>query len=446
MAERMRNAFIQKNIYVFGCGNRGKKCVDILMKHDYRIKGIFDNNSLLYQSEYRGIPVEKPTKKTSGIVVISVLNHYDEITAQLINLGYELNDIYTFENVMIWISEMERKPLLFPNTIQLPITHLCNCDCIMCGMKHMINRNDFNADDLGIILSDQLFSKVESVGINGGEPFMKPDIIDCLEVILEKLPSLKSLFFISNGYFTDRVCNCLFEIKKMCLKRGIRVNLSLSVDGTGQMHDFHRGKKHSYKNVMKTLDTIRNDIDKYVDYLDIICTVTKYNVFNLNEMIELGIEKNIEIEYNIASKNVRIENQDKVRDFDIFLDEQARLCAAEFFYTRYIATGKEKYFGLFLYLMEKRRYSQCPYMYNEWITITPDGQLGFCASHSKKLGSAIVKSARDLVNENLQYLYEIKKQYCSNCPHYGYQLNADGYSVLYRDNMRNSHTQWREWK
>lgn len=442
----MKEIFSRKDIYIFGCGNRGKKCADKLRKMDFNIKGIFDNNSLMANCEYKGISVEAPAKKAGGIVIITVLNHYDEITAQLINLGYELNDIYTYENVMIWIAETEHKPLLFPDTIQLPITHLCNCDCIMCGMKHMIRRKDFKADEFGKILSDQLFSEVESVGINGGEPFMKPDIIDCVEVILEKLPKLKSLFFISNGYFTDRICNCLILIKKMCLKKGIRVNLSLSIDGIGKIHDFQRGKKQSYLNVIKTLDMIKSEKDKYVDYLDVICTVTKYNVFHLNEMIELGITKNIEIEYNVASENARIENMEKINDFDIFSDDQARMCASEFFYTRYIETGKEKYFGLFLYLTDKQRYTKCPCMYNEWITITPDGQLGFCASHSPKLGSALEKSAGNIVNGSLHCLDEIKKQYCDKCPHYGYHLNADGYSMLYRDNMRNSHTQWSEWK
>ena len=48
--------------------------------------------------------------------------------------------------------------LEYPLTIQLPITYLCNYDCVMCGMHHMTRYRDFTAEELGGILKDKLFS------------------------------------------------------------------------------------------------------------------------------------------------------------------------------------------------------------------------------------------------------------------------------------------------
>ncbi len=64
----------------------------------------------------------------------------------------------------------------YPTVIQLPITYLCNFDCVMCGMHHMIGRKDFTPDEIRKILQDELFTRIEYVGVNGGEPFLRKDI------------------------------------------------------------------------------------------------------------------------------------------------------------------------------------------------------------------------------------------------------------------------------
>lgn len=324
----------------------------------------------------------------------------------------------------------------YPLTIQLPITYLCNCDCVMCGMHHMISRKDFSANELKAILSDKLFSHVRGIGINGGEPFLKEDLVECCEAMLDVLSDLNEFNIISNGFFTEKILSKLAQIKEIAAGRNVKVNLSISVDGINDMQDLHRGRKNAFINADKTIRSILSCKDKYVDSLNVICTITKINISRINEVEAWAESLGIEVSYNIATVNVRIENENRLENFSVFSDEHSRMLAQEFFYTKYRTTGIEKYFGLYLFLKTGKRYADCPCMFNEWITLTPDTQIGFCATHSKNLGSALQESPYEIVQNNISYLKEIKKTYCNSCSHYMYSLNTEGLKLLYDEKMR----------
>ncbi len=333
------------------------------------------------------------------------------------------------------IRTLRRKVKKYPSTIQLPITHLCNFDCVMCGMHHMIGRRDFSAQELSEILSNELFSKIKFIGVNGGEPFLKKDFIDCIKVMIKNCSLLEEINIISNGYFTKKIVNVLQLVGPICRTNNVRLNIAISVDGIEDMQDFHRGKENAYINAVDTIKALREN--SYVDSVSCICTITKHNIYRINE-VELWAEENdIDVSYNIATEHVRIENQDKVSDFTIFSDEQAKLLATEFFYKQYCKTKQEKYFGLFLFLKDRKRYSVCPCQFNEWVTLTPDAEIGYCATHSKKLGSALEKSAYDIFRDNNDYLEELKYNYCEYCSHYMYELNVEGLKKLKKEELKN---------
>lgn len=330
---------------------------------------------------------------------------------------------------------LNRKIKKYPDTIQLPITYHCNFDCVMCGMNKLKNSKDFTCEQLKKILEDKLFAHVKSVGINGGEPFLKNNLEEYVDVIVNCLPELNAISIISNGYLTDIILSKLADIKRKCSVKGIKINLSISVDGVNDMQDFHRGKKGAFENASNTIKQILINPQKYIDYLDIICTITKYNIARINEIEVWAESLGINVEYNIATLNDRIKNEDK--SFLIFEDEHAKKLAMEFFYCKYRETQKEKYYAIYLFIRYNKRYSYCSCMYNEWITVTPDCNIGFCATHSKSLGSGIDESPYDIVNTNTKYLKKLRKKYCDSCSHYSYVLNEKGLKMLYKDKKAN---------
>ena len=327
----------------------------------------------------------------------------------------------------------------YPKTIQLPITYKCNFDCKMCGMRNLINNKDYSNKELEKILEDKLFSKVNSVGLNGGEPFLREDLIECVEIMIRKMPKLKSFYIISNGYFTDLIKEKLSMIYAICKSNKIAVNLSFSIDGIQNTQDFMRGHKNAWKNVITTIEEIKKNQQKYCDGLGIICTITKYNVFNLEELDFWAKKNNLPIRYNIATLNARIANENKYEDFTIFSDEATRFAAQEFFYKKAMQECSEAYFGLFLYINEKKRYAICPCQYNEWVTLVPNGNISYCATYSQELGSALTNSAYDLFNSNLGILSIIREQHCGTCSHYISQLNVSGLKLLKKELLKNQY-------
>lgn len=348
------------------------------------------------------------------------------ILKKIIKISYKI----TKKGFDFFLYYIKRNRISFyPKVIQLPITYKCNFNCVMCGMKNLISKDDFSANQLAKIIKDKAFSKIKYVGLNGGEPFLKKDLIDCVSVLIQNLPTLSHIGIISNGYFTAKILAELPKIKKICLEKNIKLTLTLSLDAVGKLQDFHRGKTGAFGNLQKTLDSLLLKPENYYDFLDFNCTITRYNIFNINEVVIFAEKYGIPISYDIAAPNQRIQNDDRIDDFYIFNDELAKKLAMEFFYKLFKETGDKKYFALFLFLRDKKRYDVCPCRTNNWITITPDSYISFCASHSKLLDSGLEKSTYDILKKHKKYLKSLWND-CSSCSTYMYGLNFEGEKQL----------------
>lgn len=441
-------SFRSNKICIFGSGMRGNECYRMLAEMEADIVGFFDNDEKKSGRKIGDIYIEKPKYIENVIVIETVLNHYDSLEKQLFELGYPKTAVYTYEDVLsTYIENKDIKPKKeviceYPHTIQLPITHLCNFDCIMCGMHEMIHEKNFTVNELDYVLKDKLFSQVKAIGINGGEPFMRNDFAECVDVMINNCKYLEAIYIISNGYFTEKIISSLEKISLNCRKNNVKVYLSISVDAIGELQDFHRGKKGSFENADATCRKILERKEELVSGIDIICTITKHNVEYLNEVVVWAEELGIEVAYNIATENERIKNFARVENFSVLKDEHAKMLATEFFYGQYLKTKKEKYYALYLYLRDGKRYAQCPCRSNEWITVTPDAEIGFCATRSKKIGSALEASAYELVKKNIDQLDEIKETYCETCSHYAYRLNADGLRELMMEKYKMENVEW----
>jgi MoaA/NifB/PqqE/SkfB family radical SAM enzyme len=441
--KRITKCLKESKVYIFGAGGKGMECLEICVQHQINIEAFWDNDSSKYGQYIHNIRIEKPYYIENAIVIISVLKYYADIRNQLYEMGFGENNILLMEHLEILNidkyrkQEKEKKLNHFPSVIQFPITYKCNFNCVMCGMKELSNKKDMTIDELKHILNDKLFSEIKAVGINGGEPFLRRDFKEYMIAIMDALPSLEAFNIISNGFMTNKILDDLEFVKHETTKRNIKLNLSISIDGIGDMQDFHRGKQGAFANASNTIKALKKDLCKYVDSLDVICTITKYNISRINEVLVWSEDMDIEVEYNIATVNRRINNLDKEKDFSIQEDKHSKMLATEFFYCLYRKTNKEKYFAIFLYLQTGKRYAPCPHQYNEWVTVLPDGEIEFCATQSKRLGNGCEHSPYDIVQNNTEYLYEIRDTHCRTCSHYSYILNSEGRELLYDDCLKN---------
>lgn len=321
-----------------------------------------------------------------------------------------------------------------PSILQLPITYKCNFDCAMCGMRSLVGNTDFSVEDLKSIISDPLYEKIASVGVNGGEPFLRKDLIECIKVLLT-LPSINNFFFISNGYFTEKILASLKEITALCNERNVKVNISISVDGIDDMQDTMRGHKNAFVHADETCRRIIAEPGVYCDYLNVISTITKVNIGRIYEVEKWSEELGIDVAYNVATIHERIANDYKYEDFSVFTDEEARHLAMEFFYGLFRKDLSERYFAIYYFIRTGKRIAYCDYQHGA-LTVAPNGNIAYCATHSKELGSAIGGKTSEVYNANIDYQNKLIDTFCEGCSHYMYSLTAKGLKLYNKEVLK----------
>lgn len=271
-------------------------------------------------------------------------------------------------------------------------------------------------------LKDPFFSKVEVVGINGGEPSLYKDINGLMDALFT-LKSLKRLHFISNGLLSDRLLQLMKTVKQECAKRKVAIYLTISIDGVENIHNRVRGIADGFSKTLHTLALLKENKEVYCDTLDIGCTVSNENVEYVQE-IECFIKSlGVDAYYHPAVPNKRLHNFYDT-DFNIMGNERSRQLATEYFYCRFkVASGlkhKLRSFLIYYYLLNrgKIRLAGCQYLRSD-VTITETLDLFLCATASDKVGNLKETSATDLLNSGCLKEQERKvEDFCSTCVHY----------------------------
>lgn len=436
---------IDKLVFV-GSGHRGKLCNQIAQMAEIKVECFFDNNDEMVGKSINNVQVKKPQNIVNAIFVLTVYGYEKELREQLLGLGIHNENIISVNQFVSWVvehidikeksSDMKCNITDYPDTIQFPITYKCNFNCVMCGVHDQEPMIDAHPEHIGKVLKDEYFSHVKNIGINGGEPFIRTDLVECIEHILESLSSLEQISFISNGFFSDKIVKDLRAIKLKCDERGVKLYLSISVDGYGDMQDFHRGYVNAFNNAQETIELIKKE--GCVDYLNIITTITRYNIERINELMVWAEEKNIDVAYNIASENTRITNKKRMDDCSVMLDEHTKMLAQEFFYTKYKQYNSERYFSLFKFLQINERVADCPCIHNEWITILPDCSLSLCSPHGSVIGRLDGSNARQIVMDNIEQLKALRKRICNSCPQYMYAVDSYGFALQIQDEINDT--------
>ena len=320
-----------------------------------------------------------------------------------------------------------------PKVIQLPITYRCNSRCQMCNIWKMDYSNEYSVTEFSKVMQDDLFRKVETVGINGGEPTLLGNLDKFAEKILS-LPSIKSLGIISHGFNTNRALRTLPKIYLACKKKGVSFHISISLDGYKKIHDEVRQIPNGFSKTMSTINSICSNPSKYCDSFDIGCTVVNQNVYHLVELEAFVKSKGYNIKYRLGIENKRIESEKIIEQYSVLYSRShqkfkknynpLKQSAKEFFH--YLMTQnndlseKFKYFSIFFSLdtLKPRRLLGCSWK-DEGVTLDSRGELYYCAVASEKLGSLRNQKGEDIFfnKKNIKYRKSIIKNNCDTCIH-----------------------------
>ena len=322
-----------------------------------------------------------------------------------------------------------------PRVLQFPVTNKCNLNCKMCGLKNEQKTVELSPQQFAKIFQNTIFKNIRSVGINGGEPFLQKNLFGYIDTTINSFPKLKNIYLISNGTRTSKMLASLPLIKKACSSKKIKLTLSISIDGVDETHDLVRGREGTFATVQKTCSLIKEDQNKYCDDFGVVCTITKHNIYQINELDVWAKIMGFKISYNVATQHVRLNTESLHDDFTVYSTEHTRFMAAEFFYGKFIETKSPFYFALYKVVSESERATGCQFKY-DGITILSDGSIAYCATKSKIIGNALIDRADKLFNREKPYRNELIRNSCHKCSHYTGALLLTKYLEYNREILR----------
>jgi MoaA/NifB/PqqE/SkfB family radical SAM enzyme len=133
-----------------------------------------------------------------------------------------------------------------PAHLTLFASDACNARCAHCFHAEELNRG--RRLDLARLepLARALGPRLVTLSVSGGEPFLSPDLARLHGLFAARAPV--ELFVPTNGLLPARVAR---QTETM-LERGLPVVVSLSLDGSGRLHDEIRGVPGNFERVLET--------------------------------------------------------------------------------------------------------------------------------------------------------------------------------------------------
>ncbi len=311
-----------------------------------------------------------------------------------------------------------------PKALCLYVTYQCNFRCLMCGIWQINKDNDVAPDmtpeEIETVLSDPLFRRLEFVNINGGEPNLRTDLPDIVQMLIRTLPRLKTITLNSNGVPVNRTVRNIRMISPLCRAHGIRFSISISLHDLGDNFDVIAGRKQAFAKVSRTLRELKKLQPEMKFFLSINCVITGLNLGHLNRLRKWGEQEGIPVNYTLGEIRERFLNE-SMRD--VFVSGNQKQKLIRFFNS---LAAEKSFFNHHAYRYKQladmlqspqSRHMPCHY-YMFGAILGSDGQLYYCKD-SRSLGNCRSEPAFRLYyqSENLDYRRRhLRQRKCRSCP------------------------------
>lgn len=177
----------------------------------------------------------------------------------------------------------------FPETALIAVTYRCNSKCLTCNIWK-------DKQGLAKEMEPEIFAKLpktlRSIDITGGEPFLRDDLAEVLEILSKSCPKARILIN-TNGLLPEKIAKTVSKLIRVKKDLAIRVSL----DGVGKKHDQVRGIKGAYKKAVETVDRL---IEVKVKDLGITFTLTKFNQGEVKKVLSFCKNRKLNFSLNLV--------------------------------------------------------------------------------------------------------------------------------------------------
>ncbi|MUG73946.1 polysaccharide pyruvyl transferase family protein [Paenibacillus validus] len=303
--------------------------------------------------------------------------------------------------------------------INFQVNNYCNSRCVMCDIWKQNDQNNINIQQFKAILQDSLFKNVQHIGITGGEPTLTKNLVEYFQTAIETLPSVIGLSLITNSLIPQQIKNMIKSISNLCKANGKSFSVMISLDGVKEVHDLNRGREGNYEKAVGIINWLKQEKISFSTGT----TITKFNVWNLDQLLNFIINNSIYGRFRIGEFINRLYNNTEehtkiLRNFDENEIYQLLLFFSKLeYHYETDETVKNTYRSIKHMLQGGQRLIECPYKNREAINLDCHGGLAYCAPKSKVIGNMLQDSGRHIYAKNIKVLDEIKKNHCMNCIH-----------------------------
>ena len=339
---------------------------------------------------------------------------------EAVSLGLEAVSVYLQHNL---IEPFRSRPSL-PRAMHFISTHRCNARCTMCGIwKDKSNRRkEMSIEDLGRVFSDRLFSRMEYVGVSGGEPFLRDDLVELSSVALKRCRGLKRLSLTTNGLLPERIQRILPDIIELTERGGALLDVSVSVHGMGDFLDAIYGVKEAFKKTQRTLSILEEHRAQGHLSFSINCVLLADNLAAAADLERWAGARSIPISFVVGERRDRFFT-DGLESAFLGPDGEGELL--RFLRERRddphkSASSVTKYRELVAILEGRKKRSLACYYAMGGLLLGHDGSLYYC-SHSEEIGNCLDRPACEIYFDpkNLEYRSaKLLNAECLTCPPY----------------------------
>ncbi|MFQ6082631.1 MAG: radical SAM protein [Candidatus Aminicenantia bacterium] len=315
------------------------------------------------------------------------------------------------------------KPFL-PRAMCIYVTYRCNMRCKMCGIwiqNSKYQSNELSLEEFDKILSDPLFSKLEFININGGEPNLRRDLVEIVKMFINKFPHLKTITLNTNGIPPEKTMENVEKISTLCQRNKIRFSVSISLHKIGKEYDKIAGIKNAYPKVREAFNGLKKINQNNKFYISANCVITNLNLFSLGKMLKWGAEEHIPINFTLGEIRDRFNNLDMKDNIEIKDENKDFLIK----FLRILAKDKSLFnhhafrYKVLADMIEfnKERNISCHYAIGGLI-LGSEGSLFYCKD-SKSIGNCRDQSAYSIYydKKNLEDRgKKLLKGKCKKCP------------------------------
>ncbi len=277
-----------------------------------------------------------------------------------------------------------------PTILIWNVSYKCDSKCVMCNSWKLPYHDDLTTEEYRKVFSSELFRSIEYVGITGGEPTLRKDMVEIVRVMSDNMPRLRKVTLNTNGFVVKRVVPVLDQIIDVANERGFLFGTRVSLDGVGEAHEKIRRVWKAFERSMETVRAMQEiQKEKFFNF-GVSFTFTGQNIEDGEKLYEFCKKENLNVVFAIARySELAFGNMDLAESTELRPEDFPRL--VEFFRKRVressLTDGDALLYHAYVKMFQNgmRRSMPCPSM-DQGVLLNPNGDFSYC-ENSRAIGN-----------------------------------------------------------